>query len=254
MIGQSMIRTLAGVILITAGFSAHAQTARTVLDGVYTAAQATRGEKAYTASCASCHRDTLEGGAEALSLKGERFMESWRDDTLEGVFLHMKTRMPRRPAGEPGSLPEQSYVDILAYILKANDFPAGNTELTPAGVGSTLLVGKDGPKPLPANAQVQAVGCLTAGANDTWTLATASEAARARNAEEITADEVKNAAPRPLGSREFRLQNLEDLRAGFTPASLKGHKVLAKGVLTRQAKNERIYVTSIESLAPDCGR
>ena len=126
-------------------FSAQAQTTRTVLDGVYTSAQATRGEKAYTASCATCHRDTLEGGAEALSLKGERFIESWRDDSLEGVFLHMKTRMPRRPAGEPGSLPEQTYVDILTYVLKSNAFPPGNTELTPAALASTRLVGPEGP-------------------------------------------------------------------------------------------------------------
>jgi mono/diheme cytochrome c family protein len=248
------MHAMRALVLLLIIFSAHAQTTRTVLDGVYTSAQAARGEKAYTASCASCHRDTLEGGAEALSLKGERFIESWRDDSLEGVFLHMKTRMPRRPAGEPGSLPEQTYVDILTYVLKSNAFPAGNTELTPASLANTMLVGKDGPKPLSTNAQIQAIGCLTPGASDSWTLTTASEAARTRNAEEITAEEIKNASSKPLGSLTFRLQNLEDLRAGFTPATFKGHKVLAKGVLNRQASNDRIYVTAIDSLAPDCGR
>ena len=33
------------------------------------------------------------------------------------------------PADRPGSVPRQEIVDILAYVLNANQFPAGETEL-----------------------------------------------------------------------------------------------------------------------------
>ena len=35
------------------------------------------------------------------------------------------------PAGAPGSLDGQTYVDIVAYILQFNGMPAGNQKLMP---------------------------------------------------------------------------------------------------------------------------
>ncbi len=227
---------------------------RTVLDGAYTQAQAVRGKAAYEANCARCHRESLEGNAEALSLTGTRFMESWRDDTLEGVFTHMKTRMPRRPGGEPGSLSETTYLDILAYILQVNGYVPGSGELTADSVKTTLLVGKEGPKPLPTNALVQAVGCLMPGPDDTWLLANATEVTRTQDAEAIAADEVTTAASRPLGTQTIGLRNVPDFKAGFSPETFKGQKVLAKGALIRQTNAIRIYVTSLQSAAPVCAK
>jgi mono/diheme cytochrome c family protein len=225
---------------------------KTVLDGAYTDAQAMRGEATYSANCARCHRDTLEGNAEALSLVGTRFMESWRDDTLDGLFTHMRTRMPRRPGGEPGSLSEATYLDILAYIIKVNTYPAGSSELTAQTVKEILLVGKDGPRPLATNALVQVVGCFKPGPKDVWTLVDATEPARTRDAEQITADEVKSSASRPLGMAAFGLRNVPDFRPDFAPEKVQGQKVLIKGALTRQPKNDRIYVTALETVASAC--
>ena len=33
------------------------------------------------------------------------------------------------PDDNPGGLPEQTYADIVAYMLQMNDFPAGDSEL-----------------------------------------------------------------------------------------------------------------------------
>ncbi|GIT23660.1 MAG: hypothetical protein CM1200mP40_33420 [Gammaproteobacteria bacterium] len=33
------------------------------------------------------------------------------------------------PTEDPGSLTQQSYAAILAYILKSNEFPSGDTDL-----------------------------------------------------------------------------------------------------------------------------
>ena len=233
--------------------SAAAQTSqRTVLEGVYTAEQAVRGQSAYNANCAPCHRETLEGNAEALSLKGERFMESWRDDSLDALFSHMRTRMPRRPVGEPGMLKESVYLDILTYILKVNGYPAGSGELAATSLKAVQMVDKDGPRKLPTNAMVRVVGCFMPGPRGAWMLANASEPVRTRNAQETSPEELSDSAKRSLGAQSFRLLNLDDFRPGFAPDPWKGHKVQAKGVLTWQEKNDRIYVLSLDSLESEC--
>ncbi len=224
----------------------------TVLDGVYSEAQANRGMQAYDANCGSCHKPTLDGGPEALPLRGDHFLETWRDDSLEPVFNHMRTRMPRRPMGEPGTLSANTYVDIIAYILKANEYPAGMNELTQDALANTQLVGKEGPRPLPTNASIQVVGCFTPGAGDTWMLTSAGDLSRSRNTEEITPAELKAAAEKPLGTQKFRLSNLDDFKPGFRPESYKGQKVFAKGPLTRSASGDRIFVLSLEPISASC--
>lgn len=45
---------------------------------------------------------------------------------LAAVFDYVKTTMP---ADDPASLRESEYVDILAFLIGANGFPAGGREL-----------------------------------------------------------------------------------------------------------------------------
>src|SRR5438552_14099255 len=97
---------------------------KSVWDGIYTEAQAERGKKAYMQYCVRCHKADLTGIEGAL--KGEPFLERRREDSLETLFLDMKATMPR---GNPGGLPDQTYVDIISFALKHNDMPAGTAEL-----------------------------------------------------------------------------------------------------------------------------
>ena len=228
--------------------SAFGQTPRTVLDGVYTDGQAKRGEAAYSMNCAGCHGEDLFGRAMG-PLRGEHFLDRWREDGLNVLFTHIRTKMPANAAG---SLGEATYLDILAYILQVNAFPAGTRELTADAVAGTLLVGKDGPQPLATNTLVQVVGCMTRNAGE-WMLTNAAEPRRTEDAEHSTPDELKDAAGRPLGSHTFRLQNLDELPE-FHPEQLEGHKLQAKGVLIRQTNRDRINVLSIEQLAATCGQ
>jgi hypothetical protein len=145
---------------------------------------------------------------------------------------------------------EAVYRDILAFVLAANEYPAGKTELGTNSIAATQLVGKDGPKPLPTNALVRVTGCLT-NSNDTWTLVRATQPARAREAEKITAEERKTAEEQRGGTLAFRLQNLSEL-AGFNGDAFKGRRALAKGALIRQSGGDRINVTSLETLAGNC--
>jgi Cytochrome C oxidase, cbb3-type, subunit III len=221
---------------------------RTVLDGVYSETQAKRGEAAYQMNCAGCHGEDLTGRAMG-PLRGERFLDLWREDSLNLLFTHIRTRMPANAAG---SLPEGTYLDILAYILQVNTFPSGSQELTGAIVQRIRMVGKSGPQPLSTNAIVRVVGCMARAGND-WTLTHASEPVRTHDAEHNTPEELKEAAAETIGSASFRLQNLEDLPPPFDPSSLSGHQVQAKGVLIRQPNKDRINVISIESVATACG-
>ena len=95
-------------------------------DGVYTDAQAERGAEEYAARCASCHSADLRGNSNSPSLVGLSFMFIWEGKTLGELFGKMSTEMPTE---NPGSLSMQSYASVLAFILKSNEFPAGDSEL-----------------------------------------------------------------------------------------------------------------------------
>jgi mono/diheme cytochrome c family protein len=99
---------------------------RTVWDGVYTDAQAERGGAAYQQACVGCHRDDLRGDNTAPSLVGESFTFLWGDMEIGELSARIQKVMPPE---RPGSLPAQTYSDIIAFILQKNAFPAGTTEL-----------------------------------------------------------------------------------------------------------------------------
>ena len=102
------------------------QAARTVWDGAYTDAQAERGRTAYQQSCVGCHRDDLRGDNTAPSVVGESFLFLWGDMEVGELDAKIQKLMPPE---RPGSLPAQTYIDIVAFILQKNSFPPGPTEL-----------------------------------------------------------------------------------------------------------------------------
>jgi Cytochrome C oxidase, cbb3-type, subunit III len=230
----------AAAVLALSVCTALAQGTGTVLDGVYTTEQAARGQDAYRGDCVLCHEGVNQEGPD---LKGTAFVDRWRGDDLDALFKKIRTDMP---GNRPGSLAESTYVDVLAFLLSANGLPAGRKELTVDVIRSVQLVGTDGPKPLPSMTAVRVVGCLTSGPNDSLMLTQASEPVRSRSLNETTPEELQRSAAWPLGAQKFRLQNVPD------PAVTKGHKVQAKGVLIRQYLNDRINVTSLESVASTC--
>jgi len=240
-----MRRYPVAVIVLTAGLATgFAQAPTSVLDGVYTAAQAERGHVAYESRCIGCHEGQDADGPE---LTGKVFLDRWREDTLEPLFTFIKTSMP---GNTPGSLEAHVYADIVAFLLEANGLPVGERELRAELVGSIQLVGLEGPRPLANLTIVRAVGCLSAGANNTWALVKAGKPApvRARIVEGTTPEELKGSTAQPLGLQTFPLLSVTPKGASYA-----GHKVQIKGVLTRQNQTDRINVMSLESVAPTCG-
>ena len=97
-----------------------------VWDGVFTEDQAARGKSTYEQECASCHLDDLLGDGIAPSLTGAAFDFRWSDLSVGDMFASIRATMPQ---GAPASLSAQAYIDIISYILQANDLPAGENEL-----------------------------------------------------------------------------------------------------------------------------
>lgn len=99
----------------------------TIFSGVFTEAQAERGKVVYNGQCAACHGNTGRGGPSAPGVTGHTLNSKYRGVPL-GVYFHfLQTTMP---IGRPGSLPVQTYADVMAYMLQMHGAPAGESELT----------------------------------------------------------------------------------------------------------------------------
>jgi mono/diheme cytochrome c family protein len=117
---------MAFAAIATATLATRAQDT-TVWDGVYTEEQATRGEALYGEHCVRCHGATLQGNGEgAKSLTDATFKSTWNGVPMGALFDRIRLSMPQ---DKPGSLTRQQVADLLAFLLRANKFPAGKNEL-----------------------------------------------------------------------------------------------------------------------------
>src|SRR5690242_365540 len=106
-----------GLMLILAS-TLSAQEKKSVKSGVYTAAQADRGVALFKTNCASCHAPNR--------FTDDLFYTSFAGKPLWEMFDVISDSMPE---DNPGSLKKEEYADVIAYLLKLNNFPAGETDL-----------------------------------------------------------------------------------------------------------------------------
>ncbi|MDA1185208.1 MAG: hypothetical protein O2930_11260 [Acidobacteria bacterium] len=113
---------------------------RSVMDNVFTARQARRGERWFVQICEQCHR--------ARDFTNAQFHERWTGQSVGDLLQFMQYTMPPE---NPGALSTQRYADVLAFLLAVNDYPAGEEEL-PADAASVMDMRIVAP---PAEEQVQ---------------------------------------------------------------------------------------------------
>jgi S-disulfanyl-L-cysteine oxidoreductase SoxD len=143
---QLTVACIIGAAVIGAlSLSLRAQDATgSVWDGVYTQAQADRGQGFYQSSCAACHGDQLRGGETAPPLAGGEFLSNWNGLTVGQLFDRIRTGMPPET---PGKVSRESKVDIVAYLFSYNRFPAGDNELpTQTAMMNTISIDAEKPK------------------------------------------------------------------------------------------------------------
>lgn len=91
---------------------------RNASTGVYTEAQAKRGQLLFGDNCTGCHN--------AGSQQGEAFAKRWRGALLSDLYKVLTDTMPK---DTPGSLEPKERVDVIAYLLKINDVTPGEVDL-----------------------------------------------------------------------------------------------------------------------------
>jgi hypothetical protein len=92
---------------------------KTTLSGIYTTAQANKGEEIYLTFCVSCHPTP--------TYTGPAFKLHWQGRPLSDLYDWVSDKMPKN---DPGSLSPKESVQAIAYILRLNKLPVGQTELT----------------------------------------------------------------------------------------------------------------------------
>ena len=101
---------------------------KSIWDGVYRSEQANRGQEVYDKVCANCHQDDLSGGGDeaAAILKGPDFFGRWKRGSMLELYRAVAEGMPK---DAPGSLGPAKSTDVIAFLLKKNQVPAGSEEL-----------------------------------------------------------------------------------------------------------------------------
>lgn len=247
------MRTLslaASLLLLLTSVAAHGSTPmeqppRTVADGIYTDAQAARGQASYEAACARCHRPDL-GGADGPALKGDRFTRMFAGRPLHGLYERVTTTMPRNA---PASLAETVYLDILAHLLRENGFPAGAGELTMETVeGVNVLPTRPRPAPPVGDfSYVEVSGCLALGSGGAWMLEQASDPVAVRPTLSSAPQPPATATP-PRGRQTFHLIDA----MAYQPERHRGHLWKVRGTLIRLPGEQRLTISSAETLAAAC--
>jgi mono/diheme cytochrome c family protein len=117
---------IAAAAVFAAATIAGAQAGKTVWDGVYSDEQSKRGQDLSKASCVTCHGEELAGSDLAPALKGDDFKAAWVGRTAAELFEKIQTTMP---ADRVGTLKPPQSADLVAFILKLNEYPVGSSEL-----------------------------------------------------------------------------------------------------------------------------
>ena len=125
-----LTRAAAACVLLLCGAGLlYAQGPKSTSTGVFTEEQAKHGETVYRAQCASCHGADLHSTEpEAPDLTDGPFKYGWHGKTIAEKFDVTRSTMPPK---KERSLDDQTYLDIVTYILRFNKIPTGAQKLEP---------------------------------------------------------------------------------------------------------------------------
>ena len=99
---------------------------RTIEDEVYSRAQARAGKKLYDEHCIACHERGYF----------REVLRTRRGESLTPIFEVMVTQMPQNA---PGSLRDDEYVDVIAYMLSQSRYADGEERLELSDLGQITI-------------------------------------------------------------------------------------------------------------------
>lgn len=232
-----LIRGSLAASVLAAAAAGVAQDRRTVWDGVFNVEQAERGRLEFELYCTDCHQDLTNAS------DNTEFLRNWGEDNLVSLFDVVRESMPDN---DPGSLTDAAYVDILAYLLDGNGFPAGDDELVIAELPAIRVEAADGPGEVPDASLVTISGCLSE-SDGRWMVSQATAPARTRDPSASSDEDLEAMIDAPLGVGTFEL-----IYVFPAPRDRVGHRVEAKGFLIRDADPDQINTSSVATIAAEC--
>ncbi|MGE0447265.1 MAG: c-type cytochrome [Vicinamibacterales bacterium] len=214
--------------------------------GVYSDAQAARGKALYEQSCLRCHGEALVGGTGrrgAPPLKADRFWLDFEEKPLASLLSKIQGTMPQ---DAPGTLRQEDYLDVLAYILSQNGFPSGPRDLAATGLDGIPIAHKPGTvREVPNFGLVRVVGCLVQADTSRWTLTQATAPVPTRDETPTPANLADSAAASP-GTTTIALLDT----ARFRPQP--GKRVEVRGLLDKTTADQRLDVLSLAVVGGAC--
>ena len=124
--------SIAGSLAIAVSLSAQEEET-SVQAGVYSQEQAERGGEIFGIACLVCHQP------EEFAAGG--YMHGWTGMNVNDLVEFIRSTMPE---DNPGRLKRQEYIDIVAFLLKQNGLPAGETEMVRATLKKIQIEGPYG--------------------------------------------------------------------------------------------------------------
>ena len=104
--------------------------------GIFSEGQAERGSTAFDEVCADCHTTS--------EFRGRTFQSNWGRRTVYSFFRTIRSTMPD---DNPGGLEEQTYLDVVSYILRLNGHAAGASEMTAESPMRSVRMAPPDPNP-----------------------------------------------------------------------------------------------------------
>ena len=121
-----MMKRVAAGLSLALTLASTCSVAQELQQAAYTEVQAERGQSLYQQNCAACHLADLTGSFEAPNLADSSFRSNWTNrSVVEFTDLLRRTMPPQAP----GSLSETQYLDVAAFLLRANAIDASGNSL-----------------------------------------------------------------------------------------------------------------------------
>src|ERR1700712_3908953 len=117
------VSLIAGCVLFWTSLAS----AQDIAPGPFNAAQVEAGRQAFIQHCMVCHGAKLQGIGDAQVLVGKDFLDAWGKDTIKELFTAVRVEMPQN---DPGSLSDEMYLNLVAFLLHANGARTGTAALT----------------------------------------------------------------------------------------------------------------------------
>lgn len=129
LLGGAFTGWAAAITLAAASTSTPVPQKTTTNDGVYTKVQADRAKAQFEKICAECHPFTVAAKKKPkdLPLGDEPFFEQWTGRPLTELVTLIALTMPNDGSAV---VTDEEALDLVAFILQQNDFPAGARPLT----------------------------------------------------------------------------------------------------------------------------